>query len=179
VCVCFRCAGRQLTERSMRAPVLRAASASSGTGAYYAQPALIENSSTDKTCCAGDLRPASVCDAIWRLRGALTLHDAVRQGLALSIFTNDVREAELFLSARGSDCGIAIVNIGPSVRRSTAKSTPTGAASPTQMHGSLICGARTTPSTTAERCPSPGRQVRQRLICAFSGLATPHRCHFS
>jgi aldehyde dehydrogenase (NAD+) len=45
---------------------------------------------------------------------ALTLHNAVPQGLASSIFTNDVREAELFLSARGSDCGIANVNIGPS-----------------------------------------------------------------
>src|SRR5262245_3422626 len=135
----------------MRAPVLRAASASSGTGAYYAQPALIENSSTDKTCCAGDLRPASVCDAIWRLRGALTLHNAVRQGLASSIFTNDVREAELFLSARGSDCGIAIVNIGPSVRRSAAKSTPAEAASPTQMHASLICGAHQRRQSAAPR----------------------------
>ena len=36
------------------------------------------------------------------------------QGLASSIFTNDVREAEVFLSSAGSDCGIANVNIGPS-----------------------------------------------------------------
>ncbi len=41
-------------------------------------------------------------------------HNAVPQGLSSSIFTNDLREAELFLSARGSDCGIANVNIGPS-----------------------------------------------------------------
>ncbi len=45
---------------------------------------------------------------------ALALHNAVPQGLASSIFTNDLREAEAFLSARGSDCGIANVNIGPS-----------------------------------------------------------------
>jgi aldehyde dehydrogenase (NAD+) len=38
----------------------------------------------------------------------------VPQGLSSSIFTNDVREAELFISAAGSDCGIANVNIGPS-----------------------------------------------------------------
>ena len=44
----------------------------------------------------------------------LELHNAVPQGLSSSIFTNDVREAETFLSARGSDCGIANVNIGPS-----------------------------------------------------------------
>jgi acyl-CoA reductase-like NAD-dependent aldehyde dehydrogenase len=36
------------------------------------------------------------------------------QGLSSSIFTNDLREAELFLSAAGSDCGIVNVNIGPS-----------------------------------------------------------------
>ena len=36
------------------------------------------------------------------------------QGLSSSIFTNDLREAERFLSAAGSDCGIANVNIGPS-----------------------------------------------------------------
>jgi aldehyde dehydrogenase (NAD+) len=42
------------------------------------------------------------------------LHNGVPQGLASSIFTTDLREAELFLSAAGSDCGIANVNIGPS-----------------------------------------------------------------
>ena len=45
---------------------------------------------------------------------ALALNNAVRQGLSSSIFTNDVREAERFISATGSDCGIANVNIGPS-----------------------------------------------------------------
>ena len=48
------------------------------------------------------------------LDDAIALHNAVPQGLSSSIFTNDLREAELFLSARGSDCGIANVNIGPS-----------------------------------------------------------------
>jgi len=42
------------------------------------------------------------------------LHNGVPQGLSSSIFTNDLREAETFLSAGGSDCGIANVNIGPS-----------------------------------------------------------------
>jgi aldehyde dehydrogenase (NAD+) len=38
----------------------------------------------------------------------------VPQGLASSIFTTDLREAERFMSAEGSDCGIVNVNIGPS-----------------------------------------------------------------
>jgi len=45
---------------------------------------------------------------------AIALHNAVPQGLASSIFTTDLREAELFTSALGSDCGIVNVNIGPS-----------------------------------------------------------------
>ena len=40
--------------------------------------------------------------------------NGVPQGLSSAIFTNDVREAERFQSARGSDCGIVNVNIGPS-----------------------------------------------------------------
>jgi aldehyde dehydrogenase (NAD+) len=45
---------------------------------------------------------------------AIALQNGVPQGLASSIFTTDLREAERFLSSTGSDCGIANVNIGPS-----------------------------------------------------------------
>jgi aldehyde dehydrogenase (NAD+) len=48
------------------------------------------------------------------LNEAIALNNSVPQGLSSSIFTTDLREAELFMSARGSDCGIANVNIGPS-----------------------------------------------------------------
>ena len=42
------------------------------------------------------------------------MHNDVPQGLSSCIFTTDLREAERFISAAGSDCGIANVNIGPS-----------------------------------------------------------------
>jgi len=45
---------------------------------------------------------------------AIAIHNNVPQGLTSSIFTNDVREAEKFVSAIGSDCGIANVNTGTS-----------------------------------------------------------------
>src|SRR5207244_12617740 len=48
------------------------------------------------------------------LEEAIAFHNEVPQGLSSAIFTNDLREAELFLSSRGSDCGIANVNIGTS-----------------------------------------------------------------
>ena len=48
------------------------------------------------------------------LEQAIEFHNDVPQGLASSIFTNDLRESELFLSSLGSDCGIANVNISTS-----------------------------------------------------------------
>jgi aldehyde dehydrogenase (NAD+) len=48
------------------------------------------------------------------LSEAIALHNGVPQGLSSAIFTQDQREAEVFLSAEGSDCGIVNVNIGTS-----------------------------------------------------------------
>jgi len=48
------------------------------------------------------------------LEDAIRIHNDVPQGLSSAIFTTDVRNAELFLSCLGSDCGIANVNIGTS-----------------------------------------------------------------
>jgi aldehyde dehydrogenase (NAD+) len=48
------------------------------------------------------------------LEDAIRMHNDVPQGLSSAIFTTDVRNAELFLSSAGSDCGIANVNIGTS-----------------------------------------------------------------
>jgi aldehyde dehydrogenase (NAD+) len=52
--------------------------------------------------------------AVEEIEEAIELHNGVPQGLSSSIFTEHVREAELFLSPRGSDCGIANINIGTS-----------------------------------------------------------------
>jgi aldehyde dehydrogenase (NAD+) len=57
---------------------------------------------------------ASRAEAIAEIEEAVALHNAVPQGLSSSIFTDSFREAEYFLSHRGSDCGIANVNIGTS-----------------------------------------------------------------
>ncbi len=57
---------------------------------------------------------ASPAEAVAEMEEALAIHNAVPQGLSSSIFTDNFREAEYFLSHRGSDCGIANVNIGTS-----------------------------------------------------------------
>jgi len=48
------------------------------------------------------------------VENAIEIQNEVKQGLSSSIMTNNLREAELFLSVNGSDCGIANVNIGTS-----------------------------------------------------------------
>jgi len=48
------------------------------------------------------------------LENALEMHNSVPQGLSSSLFTLNMRNAEYFLSSRGSDCGIANINIGTS-----------------------------------------------------------------
>ncbi len=53
-------------------------------------------------------------EAVDEIEEAIAIHNGVPQGLSSSIFTENFREAETFLSHRGSDCGIANVNIGTS-----------------------------------------------------------------
>ena len=65
-------------------------------------------------CCRRLSRRSFMSLRYRELDEAIALNNAVPQGLSSSIFTNDVREAERFMSASGSDCGIANVNIGPS-----------------------------------------------------------------
>ncbi len=59
-------------------------------------------------------KSSSPKQAVEEIEEALALHNGVPQGLSSAIFTENLREAEIFLSSRGSDCGIANVNIGTS-----------------------------------------------------------------
>jgi aldehyde dehydrogenase (NAD+) len=82
--------------------------------AYYVRPALVEMPAQTGPVAHETFAPILYVLKYSDLDTAIELHNAVAQGLSSSIFTNDLREAETFLSARGSDCGIANVNIGPS-----------------------------------------------------------------
>jgi aldehyde dehydrogenase (NAD+) len=81
---------------------------------YYVRPALVEIATQTELVERETFAPILYVMRYGSFETALALHNAVPQGLSSSIFTNDLREAETFLSARGSDCGIANVNIGPS-----------------------------------------------------------------
>ncbi|MDJ0767235.1 MAG: aldehyde dehydrogenase family protein [Ilumatobacter sp.] len=82
--------------------------------AYYARPALVAMPAQTDIVRAETFAPILYTVAYDDLDEAIALHNGVPQGLASSIFTTDLREAERFVSSSGSDCGIANVNIGPS-----------------------------------------------------------------
>ncbi|MEO8455690.1 MAG: aldehyde dehydrogenase family protein [Sphingomicrobium sp.] len=83
-------------------------------GGFYVRPAVVEVERQDGTVLQETFAPILYVLRYRDLGEAIALHNAVPQGLSSSIFTTDLREAELFISAVGSDCGIANVNIGPS-----------------------------------------------------------------
>ena len=82
--------------------------------AYYVRPALVELTKQTGPVLRETFAPLLYVMPYTDFEEALALHNGVPQGLASSIFSNDVREVEQFLSAEGSDCGIVNVNIGPS-----------------------------------------------------------------
>jgi aldehyde dehydrogenase (NAD+) len=82
--------------------------------ACYVRPALVEMPEQTAVVRRETFAPILYVMRYRELDAAIAAHNAVPQGLASSIFTTDLREAELFTSAVGSDCGIVNVNIGPS-----------------------------------------------------------------
>ena len=82
--------------------------------AWYVRPALVEHPPAVTNSMDEVFAPLLNCFEYTELDDAIARHNAVPQGLSSAIFTTDLREAELFLSATGSDCGIANVNAGTS-----------------------------------------------------------------
>ncbi|TNF18361.1 MAG: aldehyde dehydrogenase family protein [Rhodobacteraceae bacterium] len=83
-------------------------------GGAYVAPALVEMPGQTGTVKTETFAPILYVLDYDRLDEAIALQNDVPQGLSSCIFTLNLREAETFLSAAGSDCGIANVNIGPS-----------------------------------------------------------------
>ena len=83
-------------------------------GAYYVSPALCAMPAQIGPVLAETFAPILYVLRAGSLNEAIALHNAVPHGLSSAIFTTDLRESEQFLSAAGSDCGIANVNMGSS-----------------------------------------------------------------
>jgi aldehyde dehydrogenase (NAD+) len=83
-------------------------------GGYYVRPSIVEMPSQTEHMHHEVFAPIMYIVRYTDLQQAIAMNNEVPQGLSSSIFTTDMREAELFMSDVGSDCGIANVNIGPS-----------------------------------------------------------------
>ena len=81
---------------------------------YYVKPALVLVEEIEEEMLDETFAPILYVKSFEDIKDAIYMQNNVKQGLSSSIFTNDIRESELFLSESGSDCGIANVNIGTS-----------------------------------------------------------------
>jgi aldehyde dehydrogenase (NAD+) len=82
--------------------------------AFYVQPAIVKMPAQTEIVKAETFAPILYVLTYDTFDEAIVLQNDVAQGLSSAVFTLNVREAEQFVSATGSDCGIANVNIGPS-----------------------------------------------------------------
>ncbi len=82
--------------------------------AFYVTPAIVEMPGQTDQVREEVFAPILYVVTYKNLEDAVAMQNDVPQGLSSCIFTNDMREAEKFIAASGSDCGIANVNIGPS-----------------------------------------------------------------
>ena len=109
-------------QRALEAARLEGGTVSGGTrvlsrefpNAFYVSPAVVEMPTQTATVTRETFAPILYVMRYASFDDVLALHNAVPQGLSSCIFTRDMQEAERFLAAAGSDCGIANVNIGPS-----------------------------------------------------------------
>ncbi|MBI1731257.1 MAG: aldehyde dehydrogenase family protein [Gammaproteobacteria bacterium] len=83
-------------------------------GGHYMRPAIAPLRADHPLLQSETFAPILYIVEYDQLEQAVAIHNNVPQGLSSCVFTRDLAEAEIFLSTRGSDCGIANVNIGPS-----------------------------------------------------------------
>jgi aldehyde dehydrogenase (NAD+) len=83
-------------------------------GGAYVTPAIVRMPAQTSVVRDETFAPILYVLGYRELEEAIRINNDVAQGLSSCVFTNDLREAERFLSAAGSDCGIANVNLGPS-----------------------------------------------------------------
>ena len=100
--------------RAAGGTVVYGGNAKTGPG-FFVEPTIVRNARNDWPVVQREtFAPILYVIRCGDLPEAISLHNAVPQGLSSAIFTRSLRDAEAFLSATGSDCGIANVNIGTS-----------------------------------------------------------------
>jgi len=85
-----------------------------GPRAYYVRPAIVEFEIQMGPMLRETFAPILYVVPYDNFEDAIAMNNTASHGLSSSVFTQDLREAEIFTSSIGSDCGIANVNIGTS-----------------------------------------------------------------
>jgi aldehyde dehydrogenase (NAD+) len=81
-------------------------------GPLFVEPTIIKMNNQIPLVCEETFAPVLYIMEYNDLEEAISIHNSVPQGLSSSIFTSSLYSAETFLSTKGSDCGIANVNVG-------------------------------------------------------------------
>jgi aldehyde dehydrogenase (NAD+) len=81
---------------------------------FFVEPTLVRSTREMRICAEEIFAPILHVFEVASLEAAIEMNNAVPQGLSSALFTRDLRAAEVWLSATGSDCGIANVNVGTS-----------------------------------------------------------------
>jgi aldehyde dehydrogenase (NAD+) len=81
---------------------------------FYVTPAIVKIREHSKVVLQETFAPLLYVQSFSDIEEAIEINNSVSQGLSSALFTLNLRSAELFLSSRGSDCGIANINIGTS-----------------------------------------------------------------
>ena len=133
--------------------------------AYYVAPAVVRMPAQTEVVHNETFAPILYVLTYDDLDEAIALHNAVPQGLSSSIFTLDMREAERFMAADGSDCGIANVNIGTSGAEiggafGGEKETGGGRESGSDAWKAYMRRATNTVNYSSRAAAGPGRALR-------------------
>ena len=159
-----RCSSRCRPRASRRHRQRRRAGAGGALpGAWYVQPAIVEGGAAMSNSFEEIFAPILYCFEYSDLPGAIAASQRGATGSPSAIFTNELREAERFVSALGSDCGIANVNVGTSGAEIGGafggERKPAAAANRAPTRGAATCAARPPPSTIRASCRLPGRAI--------------------
>src|ERR1051326_3320924 len=85
-----------------------------GLGGFFVEPTIVRSAPSMAVCAEEIFAPILHVFEVSSLEEAVALNNSVPQGLSSSLFTSDLGHAEEWLSIRGSDCGIANINVGTS-----------------------------------------------------------------
>lgn len=102
------------TARAQGGEVVTGGAARPDIGPHFVEPTIVRMPGQTPLVCEETFAPILYILSYEELEEAIALHNAVPQGLSSAIFTTNLLTSEQFLSAAGSDCGIANVNIGTS-----------------------------------------------------------------